>query len=254
MASKIPQKEEKLGTEGSETPSDRPLFDVSDAAVRDMIRTAKKRGYVTDDQIHTLLASEEVNSEQIENILAKFNAMGINVVENKEARIEERAAAGDEPQEEQETGGENELVEIQQQSVPAKSVVKEPAERTDDPVRIYLREMASVELLTREGEIAIAKRLEAGREAMITGLCECPLTFQAITIWRDELNDGKALLRDIIDIDATYGPDAKAEPAPQISADSPTIASITVTGQPVAAIRTMVPDAIAQRQNSRRVR
>jgi RNA polymerase primary sigma factor len=224
-----PQKVERL----EKADHDTPLLYLSDTAVREMIRTAKKRGYVTDDQIHTLLASEEVNSEQIENILANFSEMGINVVDNKEARLEERPAAGDEPQEEKDTGGEDELVEVQQQSLPAKSAAKEPPERTDDPVRIYLREMASVELLTREGEIAIAKRLEAGREAMITGLCECPLTFQAITIWRDELNDGKALLRDIIDIDATYaGPDGRAEPAPQISPDSQTFASTTVPGQP----------------------
>src|SRR6202022_3227471 len=103
-----------------------------------------------------------------------------------------------------------ELVEVQQK-VPAKAETKEPTERTDDPVRMYLREMGSVELLSREG--AIAKRIEAGREAMIAGLCESPLTFQAIIIWRDELNEGKVFLRDIIDLEATYaGPDAKAMP------------------------------------------
>src|SRR5213076_3049584 len=106
-----------------------------------------------------------------------------------------------------------ELVEVQR-AVPAKSEAKEPAERTDDPVRMYLREMGSVELLSREGEIAVAKRIEAGREAMIAGLCASPLSFQAIIIWRDELNDGKVFLRDIIDLEATYaGPDAKAVPA-----------------------------------------
>src|SRR6516165_735153 len=129
--------------------------------------------------------------------------------------------------------GLSELVEIQQRSAPAKSGAKQPAERTDDPVRLYLREMASVELLSREGEIAIAKRIEAGREAMIAGLCESPLTFQAIIIWRDELNDGKVLLRDIIDLDATYGgPDAKALPTPEIGPDGQTIANIAVPGQP----------------------
>jgi RNA polymerase primary sigma factor len=106
------QKVERLEKEGH----DIPLLDLSDTAVREMIRTAEKRGYVTDDQIHTLLASQEVNSEQLENILAKLSEMGINVVESKEARVEEEAAAGDEPQEEQETGGENELVEVQQLS------------------------------------------------------------------------------------------------------------------------------------------
>src|SRR6516162_10047200 len=161
MASKIkepPQKEEMPTKEGRET----PLLDLSDAAVKELIRSAKKRGYVTHGQINALLSSEEVNSEQIETILAKFSEMGINVVETKEARLEEEVETREEPEEE-ETEGENELVEIQQRSVPAKSGAKEPAERTDDPVRMYLREMGSVELLSREGEIAIAKRIEAGR-------------------------------------------------------------------------------------------
>jgi len=220
MASKIPQKVEELGTEGPENSTDRPVLDLSDAAVKELIRAAKRRGYVTHDQINTLLSSEEVNSEQIESILAMFSEIGINVSETKEARLEEEVAASEEPEEEDGTEGKNEVLEIQQPSVPAKSVVKEPAERTDDPVRMYLREMGSVELLSREGEIAIAKRIEAGREAMIAGLCESPLTFQAIIVWRDELNDGKALLRDIIDLDATYaGPDAKSLPAPPISPD-----------------------------------
>src|SRR6516162_3331854 len=137
------------------------------------------------DQINALLSSEEVNSEQIENVLAMFSEIGINVVETKEARLEQEVETSEEREEE--TEGENEIVEIQQHSAPAKSGAKEPAERTDDPMRMYLREMGSVELLSREGEIAIAKRIEAGREAMIAGLCESPLTFQAIIIWRDEL-------------------------------------------------------------------
>jgi len=220
MASKIkvtPQREEMLEKEGRET----PLLDLSDAAVKELIGTAKKRGYVTHDQINALLASEEVNSEQIENILAKFSEMGINLVETKEARLEEKVATREE-REEEETEGENELVEIQQRSVPAKSGAKEPAERTDDPVRMYLREMASMGLLSREGEIAIAKRIEAGREAVMTGLCESPLTFQAIIIWRDELNHGEVLLRDIIDLDASYASaDAKALPTSAIGSDGP---------------------------------
>src|ERR1022692_1313202 len=183
-----------LEKEGPETPTDHAPLDLSDAAVNDLIRSAKKRGYVTHDQINALLSSEEVKSERIEDMLAKFSEMGVNVVETNEA--------------------ENELVEVQQRPVPAKSGAKEPAERTDDPVRMYLREMGSVELLSREGEIAIAKRIEAGRAAMIAGLCESPLTFQAIIIWRDELNDGKVFLRDIIDLVATYaGPDAKGVPS-----------------------------------------
>src|SRR6516164_4293327 len=139
---------------------------------------------------HHLLDTVEARQEQIENILAMFSETGIDVVETKEARLEEEVAAPEESDDDEEDGteGKNEVVEIQQRSVPAKSAVKERAERTDDPVRMYLGEMASVELLSREGEIAIAKRIEAGREAMIAGLCESPLTFQAIIIWRDELN------------------------------------------------------------------
>src|SRR5881296_494977 len=128
--------------------------------------------------------------------------MGVKVVEAEEANKEGEEQL-EEPEDEAK-GESSELIEVQQK-VPAKSEAKEPAERTDDPVRMYLREMGSVELLSREGEIAIAKRIEAGREAMIAGLCESPLTFQAIIIWRDELNEGKVLLRDIIDLDATYG-------------------------------------------------
>ena len=212
MIKVTPQKEETLEREGSETPPDRPLLDISDAAVKELIRSAKKRGYVTHDQINALLSSGEVKSERIEDILANFSEIGVDVVETKEAELEEEVEIGEEPEKEAE--GENELVEVQQGPVTAKSGAKEPAERTDDPVRMYLREMGSKELLSREGEIAIAKRIEAGREAMIAGLCESPLTFQAIIIWRDELNEGKVFLRDIIDLDATYaGPDAKAIPA-----------------------------------------
>src|SRR5262249_23906759 len=139
-----------------------------------------------------------------------------------------------------------ELVEVQQK-VPAKSEAKEPTEHTDDPVRMYLREMGSVELLSREGEIAIAKRIEAGREAMIAGLCESPLTFQAIIIWRDELNEGKVFLRDIIDLEATYaGPDAKAMPAPVMGPDGQPIVTapgaLPVPGSPVLA-QTPAPPA-----------
>jgi len=243
MASRIPQKEEKLGSEGSETPPDRPVLDLSDAAVKELIRAAKRRGYVTHDQINTLLSSEEVNSEQIESILAKFSEMGINVVETKEARLEEEVETREEPEDEEETEGENQSVEIQQRPALAKSGAKEPAERTDDPVRMYLREMGSVELLSREGEIAIAKRIEAGREALIAGLCESPLTFQAIIIWRDELNEGKVLLRDIIDLDATYaGPDAKALSTPEIGPDGQPIANIAVPGQPGRLPQMPAPD------------
>jgi RNA polymerase primary sigma factor len=188
-----------------------PLLDLSDAAVRKMIKAAKKRGYVTHDQVNAVLPSEEVTSDQIEDVFAMLNEMGINVVETEETETEEAPEEAKEEPEEEESDGE--LVEVQRQT-PAETKKSEPGERTDDPVRMYLREMGSVELLSREGEIAIAKRIEAGREAMIAGLCESPLTFQAIIIWRDELNDGKVFLRDIIDLEATYaGPDAKGVPA-----------------------------------------
>ncbi len=187
-----------------------PLLDLSDAAVRKMIKAAKKRGYVTHDQVNAVLPSEEVTSDQIEDVFAMLNEMGINVVETEETEAEETAEEAREEAEEEEAEGE--LVEVRSQT-PAETKKSEPGERTDDPVRMYLREMGSVELLSREGEIAIAKRIEAGREAMIAGLCESPLTFQAIIIWRDELNDGKVFLRDIIDLEATYaGPDAKGVP------------------------------------------
>ncbi len=196
MATKTAEKQtsQEATTEGH----DGPLLDMSDAAVKKMIKLAKQRGYVTYDELNEVLPSEEVSSEQIEDTMSMLSEMGINVVETEEA--EEVPEADGKPE----------------ASVPAKTEkpASETLDRTDDPVRMYLREMGSVELLSREGEIAIAKRIEAGREAMIAGLCESPLTFQAIIIWRDELNEGRILLRDIIDLDATFaGPDAKAVPA-----------------------------------------
>ena len=223
IASKVkaPQKEgEAPDKEAPETPdAPLPLLDLSDAAVKKMIKQAKKRGYVTYEQLNSVMPSEEVTSEQIEDVLAMMSEMGINVVETEEAEAEGEEEAREEPEEEEAESGE--LVEVAAKT-PAKSEAKEPTERTDDPVRMYLREMGSVELLSREGEIAIAKRIEAGREAMIAGLCESPLTFQAVIIWRDELNEGKVFLRDIIDLEATYaGPDAKAVAAAVPPGDPP---------------------------------
>src|SRR5436190_5148733 len=250
MASKTeetPQKEDMPEKEGPETLPD----DLSDAAIKKLIRSAKKRGYVTHDQINSVLPSEEVNSEQIEDVLAMFREMGVNFVETQEPSKEGAGSSkeGEEPREEADEEAESEsgeLVEVQQKA-PAKSEAKEPTERTDDPVRMYLREMSPVKLLSREGEFAIAKRIEAGREAMIAGLCESPLTFQAIIIWRDELNEGKVFLRDIIDLEATYvGPDAKAMPAPVIGPDGPPIVAAPgappVPGSPVLA-QTPAPPA-----------
>jgi len=181
---------------------DGPLLDLSDAAVKKLIKTAKKRGYVTYEEINAVLPSEEVTSEQIEDIMAMFSDMGINVVDEDEVEEAEADNSSDDEGSEVATTGTT--------AVANTSNAKSGSDRTDDPVRMYLREMGSVELLSREGEIAIAKRIEAGRETMIAGLCESPLTFQAIIIWRDQLAEGEILLRDIIDLEATYaGPDAK---------------------------------------------
>src|SRR5712671_5634407 len=200
-----------------------PLLDLSDAAVKKMIKQAKKRGFVTFDQLNEVLPSDTTSPEQIEDIMSMLSDMGINVSEAEEADTEE------ETKEEAEDETDNELVEVTQKAV-TEVKKSEPGERTDDPVRMYLREMGTVELLSREGEIAIAKRIEAGREAMIAGLCESPLTFQAIIIWRDELNEGKIFLRDIIDLEATYaGPDAKNNMNPALIG-----APVGPDGQPVA--------------------
>ncbi len=186
----------KAPAETAEQNNDRPLLDLNNDAVKKMIKAAKKRGYVTVDELNAVMPSDEVSPDQIEDTMSMLSEMGINVVEEEET---------------EETAEEvsSELVEAGKKAV-ATVAKKEPTDRTDDPVRMYLREMGSVELLSREGEIAIAKRIEAGRETMIAGLCESPLTFQAIIIWRDELLEENILLRDIIDLEATYaGPDAK---------------------------------------------
>ena len=202
MATKTAEAEDQEQPQ-TEAP-DGPVLDMSDAAVKKLIKTAKTRGFVTYDELNEVLPSEEVSSEQIEDTMSMLSDMGINVIDTDEA------------EESSEEGGAEATPRPVATVMPiAKAETKaEPSERTDDPVRMYLREMGSVELLSREGEIAIAKRIEAGRESMIAGLCESPLTFQAIIIWRDELNEGKILLRDIIDLEATYqGPDAKPAPS-----------------------------------------
>jgi RNA polymerase primary sigma factor len=211
-----------------------PLLDLSDAAVKKMIKQAKKRGFVTFDQLNEVLPSDTTSPEQIEDIMSMLSDMGINVSESDDADSDE-----EETKEEAEEEPDNELVEVTQKAV-TETKKSEPGERTDDPVRMYLREMGTVELLSREGEIAIAKRIEAGREAMIAGLCESPLTFQAIIIWRDELNEGKIFLRDIIDLEATYaGPDAKnnmnpALIAPPVAAEGETEGAAAVAAPPAA--------------------
>ncbi|PLP58093.1 RNA polymerase sigma factor RpoD [Mesorhizobium loti] len=200
------KEKEEVETEREGT-TDGPLLDLSDDAVKKMIKAAKKRGYVTLDELNAVLPSEETDPDRIEDINAMLSDMGINVVEDDEQSDDAEGESAD--------SSEDDANELAEQTGTAVATVakKEPTDRTDDPVRMYLREMGSVELLSREGEIAIAKRIEAGRETMIAGLCESPLTFQAIIIWRDELNEAKILLREIIDLEATYaGPEGKQAP------------------------------------------
>jgi RNA polymerase primary sigma factor len=203
--------EEQTPPQGDVHEKDAPLLDLSDAAVKRLMKTAKARGFVTLDQLNAVLPSQEFSPDQIEDTLSMLSDMGITVVESEEA--EESTVDKDAADDDDADDGARSLVAP---SLPATvSARAEPTDRTDDPVRMYLRDMGSVELLSREGEIAIAKRIEAGREAMIAGLCESPLTFQAIIIWRDELNSAKILLRDVIDLEATYeGPEAKSAPPP----------------------------------------
>ena len=168
-------------------------LDMSQAAVKKMISEAREKGYITYDQLNTVLPPDQVSSEQIEDVMSMLSEMGINIIEDEEA-------------EEEENKGSTEVTTTESnREITLGSGTSEKLDRTDDPVRMYLREMGSVELLSREGEIAIAKRIEAGRNTMIAGLCESPLTFQAITIWRDELLSEDILLRDVIDLEATFG-------------------------------------------------
>ena len=168
-------------------------LDMSQAAVKKMIGDARERGYITYDQLNQVLPPDQVSSEQIEDVMSMLSEMGINIIENDEA-------------EEEDAKGSTDLATTDNaREVTLATSTAEKLDRTDDPVRMYLREMGSVELLSREGEIAIAKRIEAGRNTMILGLCESPLTFQAITIWRDELLSEDILLRDVIDLETTFG-------------------------------------------------
>ncbi|GJL95888.1 MAG: RNA polymerase sigma factor RpoD [Hyphococcus sp.] len=184
---------------------DGPILDLTDKDVKKLLKTAKSRGFVTYDELNKVLPSEEVSSEQIEDIMAQLSEMGINLVDQEDDDEEEA------PAKETKT-----KALATKDDKTGKGVVttntSSSADRTDDPVRMYLREMGTVELLSREGEIAIAKRIEAGRETMIRALCESSLTFEAITVWRDELTEGRVLLRDIIDLDATYGGGPEARP------------------------------------------
>ncbi len=194
-------------TERTEEPADSPILDSLTAPVRKMVARGKERGYVTYDELNKALPSDEVNSEQIEDTMTMLSEMGINVIENEDS---EETTSEEKPE--------------AAPAATAATVGEDDLGRTDDPVRMYLREMGSVELLSREGEIAIAKRIEAGRQAMIGGICESPLAMRAIIEWRDALREGTMLLRDVIDLEATYGggPEAaaaRAEAAKAANAD-----------------------------------
>src|SRR5579872_2996498 len=196
-------------TAAAETDGDTTLLDVQSAAVKRLIAKGKERGYITFDELNAVLTPEHTSSEQIEDVMANLSEMGIQVVESEETEEAEAPAPKVEKPDEEE-------------AEPAGNVDEESLGRTDDPVRMYLREMGSVELLSREGEIAIAKRIEAGRDMMIGGLCESPLTFKAIISWHDQLKAGRMLLRDIIDLAATQGagvpaPDGSLPPAAPVN-------------------------------------
>ena len=188
-------------TATAERDTDSTLLDVQSAAVKRLMARGKERGYITFEELNAVLPPDQMSTDQIEDVMSAFSEMGIQVVENEdsedgEAAKPERAEAEGEPAEGEGAAG---------------NVDEESLGRTDDPVRMYLREMGSVELLSREGEIAIAKRIEAGRDMMIGGLCESPLTFRAIIAWHDALKAGRMLLRDIIDLEATRGAGAPAD-------------------------------------------
>ena len=195
------------GGEGDETleMGDAPLIDLNDANIKKVIARAKKRGYITYDQLNDALPQGEMSSDQIEDISSALSEMGINIVENEEAGED-----GDEPAKEDDD--DVDPVDSSEENAPAlETKKKETVDRTDDPVRMYLREMGAVELLSREGEIAIAKRIEAGRDTMILGLCESPITFNAIIDWSTALNEGTMQLREILDLDAMLSKGPSAE-------------------------------------------
>src|SRR5437667_9585731 len=187
MATKTATVSQPEAPEARDEGPDAPLLDTLGAELKKLVQRGKERGYVTYDELNAALPPDQVSSEQIEDTMTMLSELGVNVIENEESEEPATADADD---------GDGEV---------RGNLDDDDIGRTDDPVRMYLREMGSVELLSREGEIAIAKRIEAGREMMIGGICENPMTMRAIVAWRDALNEGKMLLRDIIDLDATYG-------------------------------------------------
>src|SRR6056297_712170 len=217
MTNQMPAIAEEMRMAAKDTDEQKPeeqepevSLDMSQAAVKRMISEAREKGFITYDQLNQVLPPEQVSSEQIEDVMSMLSEMGINIIEAEEAEEEDSKTTA--------------VAEIGKRGeITLGSGKEEKLDRTDDPVRMYLREMGSVELLSREGEIAIAKRIEAGRNTMIAGLCESPLTFQAITIWRDELLGEDILLRDVIDLETTFGNQPGEEGAePVVAANVPT--------------------------------
>ena len=238
MAAKDPEpKKPEDGNDGSGS-----MLDMSQAAVKKMIATAKSRGYITYDELNEVLPPDQVTSEQIEDVMSMLSEMGINVIDNDEAEDEDgpRATPRRRPR------------RAARASSRSTSVGGEALDRTDDPVRMYLREMGSVELLSREGEIAIAKRIEAGRNTMIAGLCESPLTFQAITVWRDELLDEAIMLRDVIDLETTFSGQMETDEVDSVIAGLKTPAEPAPAPAPAPAPSPRRPPPRARRRRGRR--
>jgi len=224
MASKTATASTSDSEDSRDEAGDSPLIDATNQAIKKMIAKAKERGYITYDELNTVLPQDRVSSEQIEDTMSMLSEMGVNVIENEDAED----AAG------KETDG---AAKEEEGEALSKSAAPE-FDRTDDPVRMYLREMGSIELLSREGEIEIAKRIEAGREKMIGGICESPLTMRAIVDWREALKNGDVLLRDIIDLDATYGAGPGME-----NKTNQNVAAVAAAGQAPAAGQAAAPAA-----------
>jgi RNA polymerase primary sigma factor len=185
---------------------DAPLIDLNEATIKKLVAKGKRKGYLTYDELNAALPQDELSSEQIEDVMSAISEMGVNIVESDEDASDEDGEDAEGPEEIAASDDDAEA----QEHVPEKKK-KETTERTDDPVRMYLREMGAVELLSREGEIAIAKRIEAGRDTMIMGLCESPITFHAIIMWSEALNNGEMQLREILDLDAMLSKEPPVE-------------------------------------------
>ena len=187
---------------------DAPLIDLNEATIKKLVAKGKRRGYLTYDELNAALPQDELSSEQIEDVMSAISEMGVNIVESDEDAAEEDEESNDGPEEI--SASDDSEDDSEPKHVPEKKKAA-TTERTDDPVRMYLREMGAVELLSREGEIAIAKRIEAGRDTMIMGLCESPITFHAIIMWSEALNNEEMQLREILDLDAMLSKEPPVE-------------------------------------------